>query len=497
MAGSELSKVSISVAEETSDHALLEAWRQGNPHAADVLVQRYLARLTALARARLSHQLRRRVDPEDVVFSAWRSFFVAARTDRVAVTDDDNLWPLLLTFTLRKVTRVADYHTAQQRHPDHEVDFHWPEAVVAHDPTPEAAALVAEETEALLSQFEDRDRDILVRRLQGETIEQIAVATQLSDRTIRRVTERAREWLRSRQRLHIDEPIKSPDATTKPAPAMVFPTEIPRRSYRELMLEQWLGGGGFGKVYRARDRLTGETVAVKFLRKVWWDDGTATASLLHEATILRRLSDARVALCRGWGRTPHGAVFLVLDWIAGETLTNWRLRISPSISEICRVVMKAAEIVAAVHEHGILHGDLKPDNILRTVDGRVVLTDFGMARRITPTGWEVPRGGTAGFLAPEQCSEAFGPITARTDVYGLGALLYALFTGEPPHAGRNVPEILSRVISGQPVAKLTSRVARISPKLDDFLSRCLSKVPTDRPDSADQFLAELHFLTDS
>ncbi len=494
MSANEFSKMSTPMPGETSDRALLDAWRQGNQHAADVLVQRYLVRLTALARARLSHKLRRRVDPEDVVFSAWRSFFVAARMDRVSVANNENLWPLLLTFTLRKVTRVADYHTAQQRHPDHEVM--WPEAVAGRDPTPEAVALVAEEAEALLSQFAERDRDILVRRLQGETIEQIAVATKLSDRTIRRVAERAREWLLSRQRMNIDEPTKSPAVTSKPVAPTVFPTEILQRSYRELMLEQWLGGGGFGKVYRARDRLTGETVAVKFLRKFWWDDGTATASLLHEAAILCGLSDTGVARCRGWGRTPHGVVFLVLDWIVGESLTTWQQRNNPSMGEVCDVVIKTAEVVVTVHEHGILHGDLKPDNILRTADGRVVLTDFGMARWIAPTGWEVPRGGTAGFLAPEQCSEAFGPITARTDVYGLGALLCALLTGDPPHVGRDVPEVLSRVISEQPVAKLTSRVAGIPPKLDYFVIRCLSKVPTDRPASAHHFLTELRTVSD-
>lgn len=499
MPGNDFSKMNTPALGQSSDRALLEAWQRGNQHAADMLVQRYLVRLTALARSRLSHKLRRRVDPEDVVQSAWRSFFVAAQKPGALCASDDNLWPLLLTFTLRKMANTADHHTAQRRDPANEVswaDSSWSAEIIAREPSPQTAAELVDEVETLLSQFDLRDRDILVRRFQGETIEEIVAAIGVSDRTIRRVLERARGWLQNAAYHSTVVPREITDELKSLEPYRELSHEIPQWTYQDLLLEQYLGGGGFGKVYRARNRNTGEIVAVKFLRKLWWNDGTAVAALLHEASLLRQIHDDRIANCRGWGRTPHGAMFLVLDWIAGESLASWRDRVEPEISEIVHAVQSVAEIVGQVHEHGVLHGDLKPDNILRTACGRVVLTDFGMSRRIKPTGWEVPRGGTAGFLAPEQCSEAFGLITERTDVYGLGALLFSLLTDRPPHAGRDVPEILALVISEEPAERLSHRFAGISPKLDDFVSRCLSKRPEERPASARQFLMELQSIQD-
>jgi len=106
--------------EDASNQELLDAWRRGNHDAAALLVRRYMIRLTALARSRLSRKLARRIDGEDAVLSAWRSFFVAVEDGRITVPADDNLWPLLLTLTLRKLARHAARHTAQRRAVDDE-----------------------------------------------------------------------------------------------------------------------------------------------------------------------------------------------------------------------------------------------------------------------------------------------------------------------------------------------------------------------------------------
>ncbi|MFN8707419.1 MAG: ECF-type sigma factor, partial [Planctomyces sp.] len=101
--------------EDGSNAELLKLWKSGNQHAAQVLVDRYMLRLTALAQSRLSRMLARRLDADDIVLSAWRSFFVAVNRSRLQVPDDDNLWPLLATFTLRKLQRQAQRQLADRR----------------------------------------------------------------------------------------------------------------------------------------------------------------------------------------------------------------------------------------------------------------------------------------------------------------------------------------------------------------------------------------------
>ena len=185
--------------EDASNQDLLSAWREGNERAALVLVRRYMTRLTALARARLSRKLARRLDSEDIVMSAWRSFFAAAGRDQIAVPDDDNLWPLLVTMTLRKLARQAERHTASKRSVNEEVASEsWPE-VVARDPTPDEAAMVTDEVESLMAALSQTDRDILNRRLQGEEHAAIAAATGCSERTVRRALQRARTEFLARQ----------------------------------------------------------------------------------------------------------------------------------------------------------------------------------------------------------------------------------------------------------------------------------------------------------
>jgi DNA-directed RNA polymerase specialized sigma24 family protein len=166
--------------ETSSNQELLNAWRQGDQQAAELLVRRYMVRLTAMARSRLSRKLARRLDAEDAVLSAWRSFFVAAGDGRVTVPEDDNLWPLLVTLTLRKLARQAARHTAQRRSVDEEQNFDreqsW-QTVLSREPSPDEAALVADELESLMASLDRPDRELLSRRLQGQSVAAIAAAT--------------------------------------------------------------------------------------------------------------------------------------------------------------------------------------------------------------------------------------------------------------------------------------------------------------------------------
>lgn len=486
------------VLEESSNRDLLDAWLAGNEAAARVLVDRYLVRLTALARARLSRRLARRLDPEDIVLSAWRSFFVAARNGRVATAADDELWPLLVTFTLRKVSRQATRQQAKRRSIAREAPGSFDalvEHAAAHDPSPPEAAAVADEVEAVIAALTGTPREVFVRRLRGEDCSQIARELGCTDRTVRRAMERIRSVIAERA----GHDLQPETAVTPPAreeivePPAARKIEQPQETvrYADLLLERLIGQGGFGKVYRAVYRPTEEVVAVKFLRKAFWSNPRAVQALLYEAALLAQLSDPRIVGYRGFGRTPHGAPYLVLEWIADGNLANWIECSHPPLSERLAVAREVAEAIAVVHARGILHCDLKPSNVLRRNDGGIVVTDFGFARETLASGAPRAAGGTAGFLAPEQVSDVIGPLGQATDVYGLGALMYSLLTGQPPVQGRDVPEILARVLSSQPPAPPSHLNTEISPALDAVVLRCLVKEPGERYATAGEVAAAL------
>src|SRR2546421_597587 len=181
---------------------LLARYRDGDEQAAGMLFQRYVKRLTLLARARLSPRLASRTDPEDIVLSAWRSFFVGARAGRFSLRRSGDLWRLLVSITLHKLYHQVRHHTAEVRSVDSEqpldrVPEQWTPAA-DREPTPEEAVMLAEELELIMSRLDPFGRRVFELRLQGEQLEAIAAATGRSERTVRRTLELIRELLTSR-----------------------------------------------------------------------------------------------------------------------------------------------------------------------------------------------------------------------------------------------------------------------------------------------------------
>jgi eukaryotic-like serine/threonine-protein kinase len=482
--------------EDASNQELLDAWRRGHHDAAEVLVRRYMIRLTALARSRISRKLARRIDGEDAVLSAWRSFFVGVEDGRITVPADDDLWPLLVTLTLRKLARQAARHAAQRRAIDDEQSLDqvpsWPE-IVSREPSPEHAAMVADELESLMASLDCSDRELLSRRLQGQDPAAIGEAMGLTERTIRRRLQSIRELAASRQ-ADAEEPIfvSAPSAAVGTGSALreesiTAADEPPRTSlaptieYHDLRLQKLVGQGGFGKVYRAARTSEEITVAAKFLKKRFWRDRRCVQSMLDETTRLSALSHPKIIRHFGWGLSPSGAPFLVMEWIDGNDAAHWRQTCEPSIADVIECGTDIADALTAAHAVGIIHGDLSPANVLRRRDGTSILSDFGFSQWLGD-----PRrpqfGGTLGFLSPEQISDAFGSVGERTDVYGFGCLLYALVTGRPPFVG-SVPDVLARTVSSrEPDAPI-----HVRPDLPEDLERlilsCLRKEPAERPKS--------------
>jgi RNA polymerase sigma factor (sigma-70 family) len=187
--------------------ALLDRWREGDQRAADELFYRYVDRLIALARSRLSEKLAPRFDPEDVVQSAYRSFFSKARAGRYALERSGDLWRLLAEITIHKLQHSVEWNTARKRSIDQEQGG--PDRLgqrdriagtVTGDPSPSEALALAEETELLMRDLQPHGRRMLELRLQGYTIEEIAAELQRSERTVRRVLEQAKQTLERRRR---------------------------------------------------------------------------------------------------------------------------------------------------------------------------------------------------------------------------------------------------------------------------------------------------------
>ena len=492
--------------ENATNRDLLTAWRDGNSSAATILVRRDMARLLALASSRLSKKLARRVDAEDVVLSAWRSFFVATDRNCVDVPDDDNLWPLLVTMTLRKLARQVAKHSAEhravQREVEHPGESDWP-AIVAEDPTPAEAAAVTDEIEFLMQSLDASEREVLTLRLQGAQHRSIAKSVGCSERTVRRSLQRIRARYLAvnhdqaaapvvmnagrqvvdrpfSERFASDDEKSETSSSTKDVASCI--SHVPTAQIEDVLLHEMIGLGAFGKVYRATWRTTGATVAVKYLRKSFWRNADATEQLIHEVSVVSTLSHSGIVHHHGWGRTEQGAVFAIMEWVEGSDLYSWRETCELSVAKVLRCGIEICDALSAAHQAGIVHGDLTPGNVLCRQDGSFVLTDFGFSRQTT-SSTESFAGGTPGFLAPEQLCEAFGVVSPRTDVFGVGSVLYFLLTGQPPFVGRDVAEVLAKTLSSDSSSTLPATIDRVPAMLKELVLRCLSKEPADRPES--------------
>ena len=187
-------------AEDFSNN-LVARWQAGDQQAANELFRRYAGRLIALARSRLSDKLAARVDPEDVVQSAYRSFFSDARAGRYDLQHDGGLWQLLVMITLSKLQHQVERHTSKKRGVQHEQGLAGalssPEVLEARGPSPMAALVLTEQVELLMRPLDSAQRHMLQLRLQGYNLEEIAATAGCSEATVRRLLDRVKRQLES------------------------------------------------------------------------------------------------------------------------------------------------------------------------------------------------------------------------------------------------------------------------------------------------------------
>lgn len=425
---------------------LLNRFRAGERDAAAELFNRYVARLVGLASSRLSRGMRRRVDPEDVVQSAYRSFFVHAAEGDYQIGESADLWRLLARITLNKVRKQAERHTAARRDFRRDDGLSDAGTAVAVKPTPIEAAALVEQFGLVVERLSADERLALAAHLQGDQLDEIARRLGKSPRTVRRALARARS-LAEHQLLE----------------STAFPTHFVGESppenqlpYSDYRLERLIGAGGMGKVYRATQISTGAVVAIKAIRKDRQKDPRAVKQLVHEAAVVGGPRHPGIIRVHGLGRFPAGGYFLVMDHVEGynlQTLVDQR-RVRPD--DAVSVIERVAEAIGHAHAAGVVHCDLKPANVLVSANGAVVVTDFGFAQLISKGSPRTLLGGTLGYLAPELLKGLRSPSPAA-DVFSLGRMLQRI------------------------VALDEARLQRVS-------EHCLAENAADRPQSIAEFL---------
>lgn len=184
---------------------LFADWKDGDQDAAFVMFERYVNRLTALARSRLSPRMQHRVDPEDIVQSTYRVFFDRASRNEFSLQRTGDLWRLLAAITLKKVQAKVEFHQAQKRtihndagQGDSSSFYAAPLEAVDREPTPDESVALVEEIQHVLERLDPSQREIVEKRLGGMEVEEIAEAVHRSDRTVRRALEAVRKLLEER-----------------------------------------------------------------------------------------------------------------------------------------------------------------------------------------------------------------------------------------------------------------------------------------------------------
>ncbi len=453
---------------DRSDGWLLREWKSGDEQAAEVLFDRYAIRLVALVASRLNRRYQASIDPSEVVQSAMGSFFDAARHSRIHVSDSVSLWRLLATFARRKMARSIERQSAikrgsgQKRLPlDSEIAI----ADGSHAEEDADAFLATLKTELTDDLF-----TIVEGLLLGQTQRELAESLGIDERTVRRRLSRVRKHLSV-----VDEATSPQTQGVSKGLVASSTTSLPRINYNEFVLGKMIGSGGFGKVYRARMQSDGRTVAaVKFLRKAFWQIEDARQSFLREINIASQISHPGVIRYLGYGESPHGGLYVISKWIDGHSLQN---ATAAKEQQWIRWLVQICEAIQAVHQVGLIHGDLTPSNVLVDAQDRITITDFGFSQASTKSALPV-LGGTLGFAAPEQIDPAFGSISFKTDIYAIGGLVHWILFGRPPNAGQGFEDSLSQTLSHRDPG--ASTFDAIPPAFRCILVATLRKSPADR-----------------
>jgi serine/threonine protein kinase len=259
------------------------------------------------------------------------------------------------------------------------------------------------------------------------------------------------------------------------------------------VVEELVGSGGFGTVYRAHDRRTGGRVALKVLRKQTAREG---GRFTREARVLAHLEHPAIVRYIAHGQTASGEPFLAMEWLDGEDLAAHLRRQGLDLGETLRLGVRVAGALETAHRAGVVHRDIKPSNLFLPggdID-RVKLLDFGVARsRVVHTISTAGRAlGTPAYMAPEQArgDRQVGP---PADVFALGCVLFECLVGRAPFSAHGAVTLMAKMLFEAPPDGLRAR-AGLPPPVVEAVERMLAKEPAQRFADGSDALAELKRL---
>jgi serine/threonine-protein kinase len=256
-------------------------------------------------------------------------------------------------------------------------------------------------------------------------------------------------------------------------------------------IESVLGSGAMGVVYRATNEKTGRSAALKVVGGELARGGKIRARFDREADILQQFRHPNIVRFLAWGRF-RGTSYIAMEYIEGLTLEKilqergalpWR--------EVVELAVQLCDALHYAHEHGVVHRDLKPSNLMVTDDGKVKLTDFGIAKdldaeALTATGRTL---GTAAYMSPEQIRGA-PAVSHKTDLYALGVVLYQMLVGKVPFDNTS-PVVLMHCHMNEAPPRPSAQVEEIPKALDELVVELMAKSPADRPWDASAVGAKL------
>lgn len=289
------------------------------------------------------------------------------------------------------------------------------------------------------------------------------------------------------------DPQRVPDSAAQSSDDLELRAHVENALSATYEVDQEIGRGGMGIVYRARDKRLKRFVAIKLLPPELSFRRDIRSRFLREAETAAGLSHPNIVPIYSVDEVGN-LVFFVMACIDGDNLAKQLQKRGPlPVEDVRRWLMEVGDALAYAHSRGVIHRDIKPDNILiDAIDGRALVTDFGIARaatdsgdtpRLTATGMAI---GTPAYMSPEQAS-GDRDLDARSDLYSLGIVAYQMLVGEPPFVGNTTPALLVKHLAEMPVP-VDRRRHDVPPDLARIVMRLLEKSPDQRFQTANEML---------
>lgn len=280
------------------------------------------------------------------------------------------------------------------------------------------------------------------------------------------------------------------------------PASLAGQSLGPYRLEELIGAGGMGEVYRAQDERLDRTVAVKVLPRSFVASPERVRRFEREAQAASTINHPHIAAVYDVG-CENGLHFIAMEYVEGLSLSAWLVREGLTLAEVLLVMEQVADALARAHEAGVLHRDVKPANVIVARNGYAKLLDFGLAKVSGESGEfgssDLPSAlsrsgmvlGTLAYMSPEQARGH--KLDRRTDIFSFGVLLYEAVAGRPPFAGESGVEAVSAVLRDDPIPRLWDHPGLPS-ELVRIVTKALQKDPARRYQSMDDLLVDLRAL---